>query len=126
MPKMIIMVLDDVDKLHEVMDAWQAAGAGGVTILESSGLGRLILAGGRDDLPLFPRLRNLLEKDEIHHRTLFTVLEDRIDIEAFFDATEAVVGPLDTPNSGVILALPVLSARGVISGEQLSRRGGMA
>ena len=31
MPTMILMVLNDVDRLEDVMRAWQAAGAGGIT-----------------------------------------------------------------------------------------------
>ena len=113
MSTMVIMVLDDVDKLEDVMRAWQAAGSCGITILESSGAGRLLVRSGvRDDLPLFPGLHNLLAHQEIHHRTLFTVLADGVDVDAFFDATEAVVGPFDQPNTGIMVALPVLRVRG--------------
>ncbi|OQA40939.1 MAG: hypothetical protein BWY52_02740 [Chloroflexi bacterium ADurb.Bin325] len=112
MPNMVILVLDDVARLEEVMDAWRAAGSRGITILESSGMARL-KAMMRDDLPLFPSLSNLLQGRTVHHRTLFTVLGDDIDVEAFFDATEAVLGPLDTPHTGIIFALPVSSSRGL-------------
>ncbi|OIO90689.1 MAG: hypothetical protein AUK03_12580 [Anaerolineae bacterium CG2_30_64_16] len=112
MAKMIIMVLDDVDKLQDVMAAWQAAGAAGITILESSGAGRLSQMGARDDLPLFPGLHSLLWRQEIQHRTLFTVVDDDVDIEALFDATEAIVGSLTDPYTGIIMALPVIAVRG--------------
>jgi len=110
---MIMMVLNDIDKLEDAMRAWQDAGAGGITILESSG-GALLLGhiGARDDLPLFPGLRNLMAHQEVHHRTLFTVVGPEVDVEAFFDATEAVVGPLDGPHTGLIWALPVIAVRG--------------
>jgi hypothetical protein len=113
MPTMILMVLNDVDKLEDVSRAWQAAGAGGITILESSGAARLLgHIGARDDLPLFPGLRNLTARQEVHHRTLFTVVGAEVDIDAFFDATEAAVGPLDAPHTGLIWALPVIAVRG--------------
>jgi hypothetical protein len=83
-------------------------------VLESSGLARLAAEYGRDDLPLFPGLRNFLREREVRHRTLFTVLVDEIDLNAFFDATESVVGPLDAPGSGIIVALPVLAVRGLV------------
>lgn len=113
MAKMIIMVLDDVEKLQEVTETWRRLGSCGVTILESSGAGRLALFGVRDDMPLFPGLRSIIEHQEVHHRTLFTIVDDNVDLEAFFDATEAIVGPLEEPNSGIIVALPVISVRGV-------------
>jgi hypothetical protein len=32
----------------------------------------------RDDTPLFPSLRDLLKDNDIHNRTLFTVVEDAL------------------------------------------------
>lgn len=114
MPTMIILVLDDISKLDDVMLAWRRAGSRGITILQSSGAARLLAHKGvRDDLPLFPGLRFLAAHQEIHHRTLFTVLDDTVDLEAFFDATEAVTGKLDEPSTGVMLALPVTMVRGI-------------
>jgi hypothetical protein len=113
MPKLIIMVLDDVDALPAVLEAWHRQGASGVTVLESSGMARLSVQHGRDDFPLFPGLRNFLVGREVHHRTLFTVLDDDIDVNGFFAATEAVVGALDSPGTGIIMALPVLAVRGM-------------
>lgn len=112
MATLILMVLDDVSKLQDVMDTWRKAGSSGITILESSGAGRLARMGARDDLPMFPGLQSILSHQEVHHRTLFTVLGDDVDLDAFFDATEAVVGRFSDPNTGIIVALPVLGVRG--------------
>lgn len=114
MPTMIILVLDDIAKLDDVMLAWRKAGSRGITILESSGAARLLAhSGARDDLPIFPGLRSLAAHQEIHHRTLFTVLDDAVDLDAFFDATEAITGRLDEPSTGVMIALPVVMVRGI-------------
>ncbi len=113
MPTMVILVLDNVDKLEEVLTAWWDAGSPGVTILESSGAARYLARGGaRDDLPMFPSLSKLLGHREIHHRTLFTVVPDGADLDKLFDVTEDVLGPLERPDSGIMFALPVLQARG--------------
>ncbi len=113
MSTMVILVLDNVDRLEDVLTAWWEAGAPGITILESSGAARYLARhGARDDLPIFPSLSSMLAHREIHHRTLFAVLPDGYTIERLFDATEAVLGPLDQPHSGIMFALPVLHARG--------------
>jgi hypothetical protein len=52
----IVFVLDNPDQCRDILDAWENAGIRGVTILESSGLGRVRRAGIRDDLPLIQRL----------------------------------------------------------------------
>lgn len=113
MPKLILLVLDDENRLTDVLDAWHRHGVAGITVIESSGLARLREAFIREDAPLFPRLSDVLEDSSLHHQTLFTVIPDAVDVEALFDATEAVLGPLDAPNSGIIVALPVLSTRGL-------------
>jgi nitrogen regulatory protein PII len=113
MPSMVILVLDNLDKLEDVLLAWWDAGSPGITILQSSGAGRYMAGlGARDDLPMFPGLRSLLGHREIHHRTLFTVLKSDEDVDRLFDATERVLGPLEQPNTGIIFALPVSKTRG--------------
>ena len=70
---LVVLVLDDPDQCRDVLDAWEAAGAPGVTILDSSGLGRVRRATLRDDVPLMPSLSDLLRREEDHHRTLFSL-----------------------------------------------------
>jgi hypothetical protein len=120
---MIILVLDDVDRLPDVMRAWKAAGAQGITVLESSGVARIVgrHGGARDDLPVFPSLSAMLSHQEEHHRTLFTIVGDDVDTDAFFDATEAVTGSLSAPHTGIIVALPVLAGRGYQTGQVRAR-----
>jgi hypothetical protein len=110
---MVILVLDDVEKLDDVLAAWWESGAPGITILESFGAARhLARSGARDDLPIFPTLSTLFAHQETHHRTLFTLLPDDIEPARIFDATERIVGSLDRPRNGIIFALPVVAARG--------------
>src|SRR3954447_4232416 len=105
MPQLIVLVVDDLEVFPMVLEAWQQAGLKGVTILESTGLGRE--SSMRDDLPLIPSLRNLLESREENHRTMWAVAGDDFNVDALFDATEAITGPLDTPNTGIMFVVPV-------------------
>ncbi len=104
---MVIFVLDDVNYCHDVLNAWEDIGIVGVTMLDSSGLGRIRNAGARDDIPLMPSLSDLFKKSETQHRTLFTVVKGEEKIEAIVKATESVVGSLDEPNTGFLFAMPV-------------------
>ena len=109
---MVIFVLDDIDQCKDILDAWEAAGIRGVTILESSGLGRVRQAGMRDDLPLMPSLSDLFKRTETRHRTLFTVTKDQEKIDAIVEATQSVVGDLEQPNTGFLFVLPVSQVYG--------------
>lgn len=59
---LILFVLHDPDKLYELMDGWDEAGVSGVTVLPSTGIGRLKASDMlREDLPLMPSLEDILQ-----------------------------------------------------------------
>jgi nitrogen regulatory protein PII len=113
MPHLIVFVLDDPDRCRDVLDAWEAAGAPGVTILDSSGLGRVRRAGVRDDVPLMPSLSDLFRRQEDHHRTLFSVVKDQAQVEAIVQATQALIGELDRGHTGLLFVVPVAEVYGL-------------
>ena len=111
---MILFVLHDCDCLNDVLTAWEEAGVSGVTILPSTGLKRLRQKGAlRDDVPLIPSVEDLLEHVENTNRTIFTVVNSETMLEKVVAATESVVGELDSPNTGILVALPVARAFGL-------------
>lgn len=110
---MILFVLDDYEKLVDLLVAWEEAGVPGVTIMHSSGLGRVRQAGLRDDLPLMPSLEALFDHEEFFSRTVFSVVEDDAIVERVVKATEKVVGDLTKPNAGLLVVLPVAKVYGL-------------
>jgi nitrogen regulatory protein PII len=109
----IVFVLDNADQCRDILDAWENAGIRGVTILESSGLGRVRRAGIRDDLPLIPSLSDLFMNTETQHRTLFAVVKSQSQIEAIVKATKSVVGDLEQPDTGFLFVVPVSQVYGI-------------
>lgn len=108
---MVIMVVDKMEQYEAVMEAWQKAGAPGITILESSGLHRQRAL--RDDLGLIPSLETLMASREHKHRTLFTVVSEEGVIQRIVQATEEIVGDLSEPHTGILVVLPVWQAFGL-------------
>lgn len=109
---LIVFVLNDVDQCINILDAWELAGIRGVTILDSSGLGRVRRAATRDDLPLVPSLSDILRRTETSHRTLFAVVKDQNTIDKVIDATQAVVGDLEQEDTGFLFVIPVSQVYG--------------
>lgn len=112
MANLVVFVLDNIEQCSDVLDAWEQAGVSGVTIFESTGLGRLRSALG-EDLPLLPSLRDLLGTQELHHRTLFTVVEDEATLERVIAATEKVIGDFSRHHTGLLFVIPVLRVLGL-------------
>jgi len=115
MPNMVVVVMPDVDKCRDVLDAWEKSGVSGVTVLESLGLHKINqMRARRDDLPLIPSLRHLMESEEYNHRTAFVVVDDDFDLDGLIKATrQAVGGDFDAPNSGILFVVPVVRAFGM-------------
>ena len=118
---MILLILDKLEQCPSVLDAWDAAGASGITILESTGLARVRKTALRDDLPMMPSIDSLLKGREEHHRTLFTVVEGEAQVDRIIEATLAITGNLDEPNSGALFVLPVTRAVGLHGAQKRSR-----
>lgn len=114
MPQLVSLVVHDPGRVDAIVRAWLEAGVTGMTLLDSSGLGRHMREHDlRDDLPLFPSMRKLLEGAEHHSRLLFSVVPDDFDLERLIEATEDVLGPLDRPDSGILFVIPVTRAVGL-------------
>lgn len=111
---LVLLVLNDPDKLEELLIAWEENGVQGATVLFSTGLGRIRqMDTWRDDMPLIPSLRDFYEIPENMNRTIFTIVKNEAQVEAIVAATKKVVGELDEMETGLLLVLPVAQAYGV-------------
>ncbi len=114
MAYLVVLIIDNLDHCHPVLNAWEAEGVTGVTILESSGLGRARRAGlRRDDYPLMLSLRDILQSKERHHRTLLSVVESEAKIEALARAAESVIGDLNQSHTGLMFVVELYKVYGL-------------
>lgn len=111
---MVIFVLNNVALLEDLLQAWEEIGVNRVTLLPSTGLGRIKLGAFlRDDLPLIPSLDDMLEHQQDTNRTLFTVVADETIVENILQATQSVVGDLGKPHTGILVVLPCTKVYGI-------------
>jgi hypothetical protein len=110
---LILFVLDNPDKLEDLLNAWEKAGTGGATVLVSTGLNRVLNGGIRDDIPLMPGLDDFYKRVEDYHRTLFTIVKDDEMLNKIVEATQSVVGDLNQPNTGILVVLPTAQVYGL-------------
>lgn len=111
---MIMLILNNPDQCQEVMETWEANGAPGVTVLPSTGLGRIRTKKGlHDDMPLMPSLEDFFQAEENLHRTLIAIIRERDIVDKIIQATESVIGDLNQPHTGILVILPVIEAYGL-------------
>jgi hypothetical protein len=108
---LLIMVLDDSNRLNEVLEAWRTAGIRGTTILESTGLNRVLPRHTAQ--PMFAGFGQMFGGGRVGHQTLFAIIDSLELAEAAVSATEAVIGKLTDPNTGIMFVTPVLQVWGL-------------
>lgn len=107
---MILFVLDDPEKLDDVLDAWESVGITGVTILESTGIQRRRTA--RKRVPMRYRLAPMIQHEEGHY-TLMAIVQSKEIVQKSLQSTEQLIGDLKSPNTGVFTAWPLDVVAGV-------------
>jgi nitrogen regulatory protein PII len=110
---LVVLVVNDIEQCPAMLAAWEKVGVLGVTVLSSTGLGRIRKAGLRDDIPLMPNLHDLLGGEEQLHRTLLSVVDSQDLVERMVAAVEEVIGDLDQPNTGFLFVVPVSQVYGL-------------
>jgi nitrogen regulatory protein P-II 1 len=114
---LVVFILDDPTWCSGILDAWESVGVTGITILESSGLGRIRKAALREDLPLMSTFSEVLKHQETSHRTLFSVVKGQDLVDRIVEVTEEAVGDLDEEDNGFLFVLPVSQVHGLRSRE---------
>lgn len=110
MSHLLVVVLDDLERLPDLLKTWQEIGVPGVTILESVGGYRASTWLSRVGLGALDRL---FEAEEVRRRTLMAAIEDDELLARAIAEAERVVGGFDRPHSGLLMALPLAQLRGI-------------
>lgn len=107
---LIMLILDQPNKLIEILDAWNAIGISGATILESSGVYKLrtrkLNLPARYALPLS-------EVDEQGNYTIISIVPHERMVQDCLEATEKIVGDLNQPKTGIFAAWPLSVCKGL-------------
>lgn len=104
---LVVMVVDDINDCPKILNAWEDVGVSGVTILESTGLGRIRRAGLFDDIPLIPSMHDMFQSAEVRHRTLLSVVEGQDMVDKMVEVATGVIGGMETPHTGFLFVVPV-------------------
>lgn len=114
MAKLVVLITAKTQDGHRIGEVWKAAGAPGVTFVESYGLRRLqesarsaeILAGTLSML-------EILRSNEETSLIVLSVTNNDADAERIVQATEALLGDMNEPDNGIVFVIDVERALGV-------------
>jgi hypothetical protein len=110
----ILFVLNNVEMLDVILEAWETSGASGITILPSIGYAKIKDKRSlQEDFPLIPGLEDILETGQNQNRTLFTIVSSEEIKNKIVASTQEITGDLNNPYTGVLAVLPVSQALGL-------------
>ena len=105
--KLIIFVLNQEERLEEILEAFLELGINGATILDTIGMGRILA----HDIPIFAGFQNLHHDTRPGNKTIISVVPEK-KVERIIQAIEQIIGSLDEPGNGIFISLPVDFVKG--------------
>lgn len=99
---LLLAVVNDPEKLDDVLSGFVELGITGATIINSEGMGRLL----SHDIPIFAGLQTLISRSRPQNRTIFSVIEDD-KVEPTLALLQDVCGDLNRPATGIAFTIPV-------------------
>ena len=108
--KLLVFVLNRVEKLEPALNKLEHAGLRGATVISSRGMAMTLEK--YCDGSFLGSLRAMMEPDREENCTVVMVMREE-DVERAVACVEEVTGSFDTPNSGIVFALPVDFVKGI-------------
>ena len=99
---LLIAVVNDPEKIDEILSGYLELGITGATVINSEGMGRVL----SHDIPIFAGLQTLITRSRPQNRTIFSVVEDD-KIDPALDLLQEVCGDLTDPATGIAFTLPL-------------------
>ena len=99
---LLIMVVNDPEKVDEILSGFLEIGITGATIINSEGMGRVL----SHDIPIFAGLQTLISRSRPQNRTIFSVVEDE-KVDPAVALLQEVCGELATPATGIAFTIPL-------------------
>jgi nitrogen regulatory protein PII len=99
---LLIAVVNDPEKIDEILSGFLEIGVTGATIINSEGMGRVL----SHDIPIFAGLQTLISRSRPQNRTIFSVVEEE-KIESAIALLQEVCGDLSGPATGIAFTFPL-------------------
>ncbi len=116
--KLLVFVLNNINKLDDLLVELSKKGLNGATIINSIGIAQSLYKSKNSNTyesVIINSLKALLDSnDHNENRTIFAVVDEPQE-QIFYKAVDKVVGSLSKENSGIIFTIPVDSVMGLSS-----------
>lgn len=107
--ELLVCVVNQEEKLEDILSGFLELGITGATIINSAGMGRVLT----QDVPVFAGLQALVSRARPRNVTLFSVIDSTDKLEAAIKLVQDVCGDLETPATGILFTIPISRVMGL-------------
>lgn len=106
--KLLILILNKVEKLEEVFEGFLEIGITGATVIDSIGMGHII----SEEVPIFAGLRFMFAGSKPHNKTILSAIKDEKEKPAI-EVLQKILGDLNQPGTGIVFTIPIDRVEGL-------------
>ena len=106
--ELLVCVINDEEKLDDILSGLLELGVTGATVLNSRGMARHI-----PEAPVFAGLKDVMAGARPQNATIFSVIESREQLEAAIEMIKNVCGDLTAPGTGILFTLSLNQVIGI-------------
>lgn len=106
--KLLILILNKVEKLEEVLEGFIELGITGATVIDSIGMGHII----SEDVPIFAGLRFMFAGAKPHNKTILSAVKDEKE-KPTIELIKRILGDLSQPGTGIVFSIPIDRVEGL-------------
>ena len=110
--QMFVLVLNREECLEPILERMLEEHIGGATILDSTGMMRVLDGDHNIDVPMLGLLRHYFSPERRRSKTMFALLDSH-EIPKMLAIVNEVTGGLDKPDTGIAFALPTTFVEGI-------------
>lgn len=108
----LFQVLEQTELLPRIVEKLATIGVPGVTVLDSIGMGRILLQSS-EDASTMEVIKSVLGKRQPTNKTLFAVIDKEETLKKTVEAIKSLCGDLNDPGKGIIFVFPLKMAEGI-------------
>ena len=106
--KLLVLILNKVEKLEEVLEGYLEVGVTGATIIDSIGMGHII----SEEVPIFAGLRFMFVGAKPHNKMVLSVITDDKE-EPVLKVLKKILGDLSKTGTGIVFTMPLDRVEGL-------------
>lgn len=110
---LLVSILEQTHHLPGIMEGFARIGIQGSTVIESTGMGRVLMKTHAAS-PEMRHINKVLKDLESANKTLLTVIKEKAQVNKAIEVIKSFCGNLNEPGKGIVFTVPLEFVEGIL------------